>query len=116
MSNDLQANEPQFCLIKTAFKSEEDAAKIAKILIDKGLIASGQLKPMRSLYVWKDEMCDESEIELNCFTRGELYSEVEQLINKYHPYELCQVVCLPIADLSEGFAEWIFDCTNKFGN
>ena len=45
--------ENKFCLIKTTFESEEEAVNMAKMLLNKNLIVSGQIKEMRSLYVMK---------------------------------------------------------------
>ena len=105
--------ENKFCLIKTTFESEEEAIKMAKMLLDKKLIVSGQIKEMRSLYVWKDELCDEKELELTCFTESRLYKEVEEFINSRHSYELCQIICIPITDISKGFGNWISSYTGK---
>lgn len=105
--------ENKFCLIKTTFESEEEAVKIAKMLLDKKLIVSGQIKEMRSLYMWKDELCDEKELELTCFTESRLYKEVEEFINKHHSYELCQIICIPITNISNGFGNWISSYTGK---
>ncbi|HJJ91154.1 MAG TPA: divalent cation tolerance protein CutA [Methanocorpusculum sp.] len=103
----------QFCLIKTAFESEEEAVKMAKMLLDNRLIVSGQIRKMRSLYIWEDELCNEGEIELTCFTESELYTEVEKFINAHHSYELCELICIPIMNISEGFGKWISDYTGK---
>ena len=105
--------ENKFCLIKTTFESEEEAIKMAKMLLDKKLIVSGQIKEMRSLYVWKDELCDEKELELTCFTEHRLYKEVEEFINRHHSYELCQIICIPITNISKGFGNWISSYTGK---
>lgn len=103
----------QFCLIKTAFEAEEEAIEMAKMLLDNRLIVSGQIKKMRSLYVWENDMCCENEVELTCFTENRLYSEVEEFINSHHSYELCQLICLPITNISDGFGKWISDYTGK---
>lgn len=103
----------QFCLVKTAFEAEEEAMKMAKMLIDNSLIVSGQIKKMRSLYMWENELCNENEVELTCFTESRLYQEVEEFINSHHSYELCQLICLPIINISDGFGKWISDCTGK---
>lgn len=105
--------ENKFCLIKTTFESEGEAIKMAKMLLDKKLIVSGQIKEMRSLYVWKDELCDEKEFELTCFTESRLYKEVEEFINKHHSYELCQIICIPITNISKEFGNWISSYTGK---
>ena len=105
--------ENKFCLIKTTFESEEEVVKIAKMLLSKKLIVSSQIKEMRSLYVWKDELCDEKELELTCFTESRLYKEVEEFINSHHSYELCQIICIPITNISKGFGNWISSYIGK---
>lgn len=103
----------QYCLIKTAFESEEEAVQMAKMLLDNRLIVSGQIRKMRSLYIWEDELCNEGEIELTCFTESGLYTEVERFINAHHSYELCELICIPIINISDGFGKWISDYTGK---
>ena len=88
--------ENKFCLIKTAFDSEEEAVSLAEMLLHNNLIVSGQIKEMHSLYVWNDEYCDEHEFELTCFTESRLYPEVEKFINSNHSYELCELICIPL--------------------
>lgn len=103
----------QFCLVKTTFEAEEEAVKMARLLLDNSLIVSGQIKKMRSLYMWEDELCNEDEIELTCFTESRLYPEVEEFINAHHSYELCQIICLPIINISDRFGKWITDYTGR---
>lgn len=105
--------ENKFCLIKTTFESEEEVINMAKMLLSKKLIVSGQIKEMRSLYMWKDELCNEKEFELTCFTESRLYKEVEDFINRHHSYELCQIICIPITNISDGFGNWISSYIGK---
>lgn len=103
----------KFCLVKTAFESENDAENMAKALISRHLIVSGQIKRMRSLYVWKNELCDEQEFELTCFTETGLYDAVEQFINDNHPYEVGEIIRIPVTDTSDEFGQWISEYVNK---
>lgn len=105
--------ENKFCLIKTTFESEEEVINMAKMLLSKKLIVSGQIKEMRSLYMWKDELCDEKEFELTCFTESRFYSKIEEFINRHHSYELCQIICIPITNISKGFGNWISSYVGK---
>ena len=100
-------DEEKFCLIKTAFESEQEAKKMASMLLDKKLIVSGQIKQMDSMYMWDEELCSEREFELTCFTESSLYNEVEMFINEHHSYELCEIICLPISNISKEFGHWI---------
>lgn len=108
-----QITDYKFCLIKTAFESEEEAIIVAKMLLDNSLIVSGQIKKMRSLYMWENELCNEKEVELTCFTESRLYTEVEKFITSHHSYELCQLICLPITNISKEFGDWIYAYTGK---
>lgn len=103
----------KFCLIKTAFDSEEEAVNLAEMLLHNNLIVSAQIKEMRSLYAWNDEFCDEHEFELTCFTENRLYPEVEKFINSHHSYELCQIICIPLGKVSDRFGNWIVSYTGK---
>ena len=63
--------------------------------------------------IWEDELCNKGEIELTCFTECGLYNEVEKFINEHHSYELCELICLPIINISDGFGKWISEYTGK---
>lgn len=103
----------KFCLIKTAFDSEEEAERLAKMLLSNNLIVSCQIKEMRSLYVWNDEYCNEHEFELTCFTESRLYQKVEEFVNSQHSYELCELICIPLLNISDRFGNWISSYTGK---
>lgn len=103
----------KFCLIKTAFESMDEAISVAKMLLDSSLIVSGQIKRMRSIYVWEDEYSNEIEYELTCFTESCLYKEVEKYIDEHHSYEQCELICIPIINTSESFGNWISKYTAK---
>lgn len=100
-------------IIKTTFESNEEATKMAKMLLNEHLIASAQINRLNVFYSWNDELCNEDELELSCITRGELYRQVESFILEHHSYNLCQIVCLPIVQSSENFEQWILEYTEK---
>lgn len=68
---------------------------------------------MKSMYMWENEMCSEGEIELTCFTESGLYYEVERFIKEHHSYEVCELICLPIINISKEFGDWISEYTGK---
>lgn len=112
--NDIQrargaSEDNSFCLIKTAFESKEEARKMAAMLLDKKFIVSGQIKEMEGNYIWEDQLCIEKEYELTCFTTSDLYPEIEKFINEHHSYELCELICIPISNISPEFGKWIMN-------
>lgn len=101
----------EYVMVKTTFESEEEAYNMIKMLLERNLIASGQIKEHRAVYMWENEICDEREIELHCFTKGEYYSKVEQYILDNHSYECPEILCIPIINTSTSFGKWINDET-----
>ena len=97
----------KYIVVKTTFESHEEAARMARMLLDNRLIASAQLGQLNVFYTWNEEFCNENEIELSCITRGVLYNKVAEYIKQHHSYECCQLVCLPIIETTNEFGEWI---------
>ncbi len=102
---------PKYVMIKTTFESIEEASKMAKMLINNRYIASAQLDELNVFYTWKDEACNENEVELNCITKGTLYDKVKTFIMQHHSYECCQIICIPIVKTTEEFGKWIDEQT-----
>jgi periplasmic divalent cation tolerance protein len=95
-------------VVLTACESADEAAKIARALVDQRLaacvnIASGA----RSVYRWKGEIEEAAEWLLFIKTSRALLSEVRTALEKLHSYELPECVALPIVDGSEGYLDWI---------
>ena len=46
----------KYCIIKTTFNSKKDAKNLAKILLDKRLIACAEIKEIESWYFWNNKI------------------------------------------------------------
>lgn len=103
----------KFIMIKTTFDSIEEANQIAKMLINKKLVASAQLSKLNVFYVWKNEARNHDEIELSCITQSTLFREVSDFIRERHSYECCQILSIPIMEITEDFGSWIISQTTK---
>ncbi|MBE5743954.1 MAG: divalent cation tolerance protein CutA [Clostridiales bacterium] len=99
----------EYILVKTTFESEHEAIDMAKGLLGKHLITSGQISKLRSIYTWENKFCDENEYELSCITRGEMYSDIEKFIHSHHSYDLCELMVIPIAHVPQNFGDWVTD-------
>lgn len=97
----------EYILVKTTFEVETEAVKLARALLEKHLIVSGQISRLRSIYSWDGKICDENEFELSCITRGDKYPEIELFINSHHSFELCELMTIPIENTPVKFGEWI---------
>src|SRR5262249_3822218 len=97
-------------LMSTA-PSRDEAAKIARLLIDKKLAACVQLLPIESFYAWKGETQNEPETLLLIKTRTALFEQAIAHIKAAHPYSVPEIVGMPF---STGLAEyfgWIDETT-----
>lgn len=104
-------NFPDYIMIKTTFESQEEASDMAKLLVHNKYVAAAHLTRLNVYYLWNNEECNESETELSCITRGELYHTVESFILAHHSFNCCQIICLPIISTTKDFGAWIDELT-----
>ncbi len=98
----------KYIQITTTLDKREDAAKLAQQLVVQRLAACVQIVgPITSSYRWKKQI--EVSEEWLCLIKTEerLYSVVENKIKKIHPYELPEIVALPITRGSREYLSWI---------
>jgi len=92
--------------------SEDEAASIARTLVDERLAACVNIiGPARSIYRWRGAVEDVREYLLLIKTRARLYSRVERRVRELHSYEVPEVVALPFASGSNPYLEWLFEST-----
>jgi periplasmic divalent cation tolerance protein len=88
--------------------TEADADRIARSLVEKGLAACVNVVPgLVSVYRWKGKVEREPETLLVIKTHGERFEELKAALLAEHPYELPELVALPIAAGHEPYLEWL---------
>ena len=93
----------------------EDAERIARALVERGLAACVNVLPaVTSIYRWKGKLEKDQERLLVIKTRAERFAALRQAIVSLHPYEVPEVVALPIADGHPPYLEWL-DASVKEG-
>ncbi len=86
----------------------DEAGRIGKALVDKGLAACvNVLGPIRSLYRWDGEVQDDAEVAFIAKTTAERLEELTAEVNRLHSYDLPCVVALPLVGGSAAFLAWI---------
>lgn len=95
-------------VILTTVDSEDLAVKIASGLVEERLAACVNLiSPVRSIYHWKEKICDDREMVLLIKTVAHLFNEVRDFIREHHTYELPEIIALPVAAGDERVLDWI---------
>ena len=92
----------------TTAPSEDEAEKLAGILVAERLAACVQILPkMTSVYVWKGETHREAEHLLLIKTAEDKYAEVEKAISDNHSYDVPEIVAIRSSDVSAPYLEWL---------
>ena len=107
-------NQAEFLLVQTSCPDNDSAIALAQRII-KGKVAAcvNVLPSVTSIYEWKDEVKQDSEILLLIKTTKSRYEDLQALICGSHPYELPEVIAVPISDGLPEFLSWIDDTTTK---
>lgn len=98
-------------IVQATTSNEEEAKKIAKILIQDKLAACVQLKDIESLYNWDGKLCCERETLLSIKTKKELFSKVKSKILELHSYDTPEIIELDISNISEDYLKFIKENT-----
>jgi len=105
-------NEPiKYNVVITTTATEEDAEKIARALLDKGLAACIQTYPIKSYYTWKGAVNADAEHILLIKAKALAYADIEAAIKKNHSYEVPEIIQIPITAGSAGYLGWIDEVT-----
>ncbi|MHA2244803.1 MAG: divalent-cation tolerance protein CutA [Candidatus Hodarchaeales archaeon] len=101
-----------FVALYTTFESFDEAKAFGRLLIEKKLAACVNLFPdVHSIYRWKGEIEETTEIILWGKTQDFLIEKIKTIIQKSHPYSLPAFVVYPIHSGSEEYLNWISDET-----
>jgi periplasmic divalent cation tolerance protein len=95
-------------LVLTNLPDRAAAEKLAQALVAQRVAACVSiLAPCRSVYRWKDAVQSEEEHPMLIKTTAERYAALEQAIRAAHPYELPEIVAVPIERGLPAYLEWV---------
>ena len=87
---------------------EEEALKIARALVEEKLAACANIvKGVRSIYSWKGQVCDDPEVLLIVKTTEQRFGPLKRRIREVHPYEVPEIIALPVLAGGEPYLEWV---------
>lgn len=98
----------QALLILTTLPDQDAARQLARQLVEARLAACvNVLAPCTSVYRWQGQIHEEAETHVLIKTMAERYTEVETFLREHHPYELPEIIALPIERGLPGYLEWV---------
>ena len=95
-------------LVLTNLPDRASADRLATTLVDARLAACVNiLAPCRSVYRWKEAVEQADEIPLLIKTTEAGYAALEAAIRAQHPYEVPEIIALPIARGLPDYLAWV---------
>lgn len=87
---------------------EEDARTLVERLLELRLIACGTvLAGATSVYRWKGKVERETEVLVMLKTSSDLWTELERVVSAEHPYEVPELLAVPVTAGSQPYLDWI---------
>ena len=84
------------------------AEEIATLLLERRLAACVNRVPgVESMYRWEGKIERDQEQLLLIKTTPDVYSELERLVLETHPYDVPEVIAVPVDEGSERYLDWI---------
>ena len=89
---------------------QETATRIAEALVTEQLAACVNIIPaIQSVYRWKDAVEHDEELLLLIKTSDVVWAELQERILALHPYELPEIISVPIQDGHSNYLNWIIN-------
>ncbi len=108
------SDEVKYILVLSNCPGSISAKKIARELVNDKLAACVNIIPgVKSFFSWVGKVDTANEHLLIIKTTLDLYDAVEKRIKKMHPYELPEIIAVPIHTGFAGYLDWISTNTKK---
>jgi periplasmic divalent cation tolerance protein len=106
---------PQPVIVLITAPSKEVGREIANLLLEQKLAACVNiLSPINSLYIWEGKINDDEEALLVVKTRADLLKDgLIPAVKAVHPYEVPEIIALPVFMGLESYLEWIEEVTDQ---
>lgn len=88
-----------------------EAPRLARALVDERLAACVQTLPgVTSTYRWQGGVETADEVLLLAKTTTDRFRELVARVTRLHPYDVPEIVAVPLTHLSEPYAAWLAEC------
>ena len=108
----MRDDEAESLLVFTNLPDQDAAMRLAQSLVEKRLAACVNiLSGCQSVYRWQGAVERAEEVPVLIKTRASRYSEIEAAIRSLHPYEVPEVIAVPIVRGLPDYLDWVAEET-----
>lgn len=95
-------------LVISNLPDQASAEKLAAVLIEQRLAACVNVQsPCTSVYRWQGKVETATEVPVFIKTTRERYPALEAAIRAHHPYELPEIIAVPLVAGLPAYLEWV---------
>jgi periplasmic divalent cation tolerance protein len=95
-------------LVLSTFPEAEMAERVAAEVVGAKLAACANILPaLKSIYRWQDEVQKATETLVLFKTTTARFPDLQATLRAAHPYEVPEIICLPIADGLPEYLKWV---------
>jgi periplasmic divalent cation tolerance protein len=95
-------------IVYSTFASEEDAARVTRVLVEERLIGCANLVPgVRSIYRWQGSVVDEREVLAIMKTRKQDWTVLLSRLHELHPYDTPECIAVRMAAGAPRYLQWL---------
>ena len=99
-------------IMLSAIDDGEEASRIAGILVEERLVACvNVVSGLTSIYRWEGKLQREQEYLMILKTSEERLQEAQDRLAELHPYDVPEVVSLPVESGNEEYLRWVVEET-----
>lgn len=99
---------PEHAVVLMTAPDAAAAERIARALVDERLAACVNIVPeVRSVYRWEGKVEESREVMLVAKTRQSLFGRLEARVRELHPYDVPEIVSIPLTDGSRPYLSWL---------
>jgi periplasmic divalent cation tolerance protein len=106
-------DSPQFCLVLVTVPNETAAKAIAQSLLSAQLAACINFVGVESCYLWEGAIHHDREVQLLIKTQQHLFPDLSDKLTAIHPYEIPEIIAIPIVAGNAPYLNWIAQSTAK---
>ncbi|CRH02913.1 cutA, putative [Plasmodium relictum] len=116
MSSKMDEDSP-FIAVYVTTPNKDVAENISNVLLREKLASCVNIIPgILSLYHWKGEIAKDNEVLMMIKTKKHLFQEIVNSVKLNHPYEVPEVIAIPIQLGNKEYLDWISNSVKSVDN
>lgn len=97
-----------FIVVMVTAPDGDTAARVGRAVVEERLAACVNIIPgLRSIYEFGGKLCDDTEVLCLFKTRRDLYAALRDRVATLHPYEVPEIIALPLAEGNAPYLAWL---------